>query len=138
MDISFLIRKTPKTPNGKHKNKNKNKNENSKSQSQIDSPSSSSPSFSFSKYHRHGHTIGFVLIVFQHHASNLREENHFRWALPASPQPGAEPGIFVWGGQVAILIYLSRQPHILIYIRFFIVYTLFYLISYRHTHTKQQ
>ena len=24
---------------------------------------------------------------------------------------GAEPGIFVWGGQVATLIYLSRQPH---------------------------
>ena len=24
---------------------------------------------------------------------------------------GAEPGIFVWGGQVATLIYLSRQLH---------------------------
>ena len=50
----------------------------------------------------------------------------------------AKSGIFVWGGQVATLIYLSRQPHTHIYIRFFIIYTFFYLISYIYTHTKQQ
>mgnify|MGYP007054604674 CR=1 FL=1 len=45
---------------------------------------------------------------------------------------------FYLGGQVETLIYLSKQPHIHIHIRFFIIYTLFYLISYIYTHTKQQ
>ena len=41
--------------------------------------------------------------------------------LGALPHPGAEPGIFVWEGQVATLIYLSRQAsHTHIYIHFFI------------------
>ena len=54
---------------------------------------------------------------------------------------GAEPRIFVWEGQVATLIYLSRQAshtHIFIYIHmlFYYIYTLFYLISYIYTHTQ--
>ena len=64
------------------------------------------------------------------------------------PQPGAKPGIFIWRGQVATLIYLSKQPsHTYIYTHtcaFFIIYThthiytLFYLISYIHTPTQHQ
>ena len=64
------------------------------------------------------------------------------------PQPGAKPGIFVLGGQVATLIYLSKQPsytyiyihthaHFLLYTHTHI-YTLFYLISYINTPTQHQ
>ena len=44
---------------------------------------------------------------------------------------------FCLGGQVTTLIYLSRQLHIHMYIRFFIIYTFFYLISYIYIHTHQ-
>ena len=46
-----------------------------------------------------------------------------------------EPEIFVSEGQVAALIYLSRQPPTYTYIHtlFTIIYTLFYLISYIYT-----
>ena len=48
---------------------------------------------------------------------------------------GAEPGIFVWGGQVATLIYLSRQPHIHIYISFFYyIHTFLFDKLYIYTH----
>ena len=42
---------------------------------------------------------------------------------------------FCLGGQVATLIYLSRQPPKCTYTHAFLLYTLFYLISYTHTHT---
>ena len=52
---------------------------------------------------------------------------------------GTELGIFVWGSQVATLIYLSRQPsHTHIHKLFYYTHTLFYLISYIYTYTKQQ
>ena len=56
---------------------------------------------------------------------------------------GAEPRIFIWGGQVAALIYLSKQPPTYTYTHaFFIIYTFFYLISYIYiyiyTHTKKK
>ena len=66
------------------------------------------------------------------------------WAFPMHSScicSGAEPGIFVWRGQVAALIYLSRQPHTHIYTNvFFIYYThiFFYLISYIYTHTQKK
>ena len=47
-------------------------------------------------------------------------------------QPGAESGIFVWRGQVAKLSYIHTHTH------FFIIYTLFYFISYIYKHTQQQ
>ena len=53
-------------------------------------------------------------------------------------QPGAESEIFVWRGQVARLIYLSRQLPPPQHTHFFIIYTLFYFISYIYTHTQQQ
>ena len=47
------------------------------------------------------------------------------------PQPGAKPGIFIWRGQVATLIYLSKQPsHTYIYI-----HTHARFLLYTHTHT---
>ena len=76
------------------------------------------------------------------------------WAFPMHSScicSGAEPGIFFWRGQVAALIYLSRQPHTHIYTNvfffyyyiqmfFFIYYThtFFYLISYIYTHTPKK
>ena len=54
-------------------------------------------------------------------------------------QPRAESGIFVWTGQVARLIYLSRQPpppplpHTL----FYYIHP-FFFVSYIYTHTQQQ
>lgn len=57
-------------------------------------------------------------------------------------RPGAELGIFVWGVQVATLIYLSRQPHTHINTHaFFIIYTHFFLFDklYIYTHpTKKE
>ena len=56
-------------------------------------------------------------------------------------QLGAESGIFVWRGQVARLIYLSRQPPPpppLTHTHFFIIYTIFYFIIYIYKHTQQQ
>ena len=57
--------------------------------------------------------------------------------------PGAELGIFIWGSQVAALIYLSKQPPTYTYTHAFLLYTyFFYLISYiyiyTHTHTHQK
>ena len=52
----------------------------------------------------------------------------------------AKSEIFVWGGQVATLIYLSRQllTHTYIHMLFFYyIHTLFYLIGYIYTHTQQ-
>ena len=56
-----------------------------------------------------------------------------QYGLPYYSHTGAESENFVWGGQVATLIFLSRQPHIHIYIHCFIIFTLFYLISYIYT-----
>ena len=50
---------------------------------------------------------------------------------------GAEPEIFIQGGQVAALIYLSKQPPTYTYTHAFLLYTHFYLISYIYTHTKK-
>ena len=59
---------------------------------------------------------------------------------------GAKPEIFVLGGGVVALIYLSKQlphtvTHIYTHTHFFIIYThinmLFYLISYIYAHTQQ-
>ena len=50
---------------------------------------------------------------------------------------GAELGIFGLGGQVTILIYLSRQPpHTHIHALFYYINILFYLISYIYIHTQ--
>ena len=59
---------------------------------------------------------------------------------------GAEPGIFIWGGQVATLIYLSKQPPTCTYTHAFLLYThvfLFdklyiYIYIYTHTHTPKK
>ena len=51
---------------------------------------------------------------------------------------GAEPEIFIRGGQVAALIYLSKQPPTYTYTHAFLLYTHFYLISYIYTHTKKK
>ena len=40
---------------------------------------------------------------------------------------GAEPGIFIWGGQVTALIYLSKQPPTYIYTHAFLLYTHFFI-----------
>ena len=65
------------------------------------------------------------------------------WAFPMHSScicSGVEPGIFVWRGQVAALIYLSRQPHTHIYTNVFFYYThtFFYLISYIYMHTQKK
>ena len=54
---------------------------------------------------------------------------------------GAEPGIFIWGGQVAALIYLSKQPPTYTYTHAFLLYTHFLfdkLYIYIYTHTKKK
>ena len=40
---------------------------------------------------------------------------------------GAEPRIFIWGGQVAALIYLSKQPPTYTYTHAFLLYTHFFI-----------
>ena len=54
---------------------------------------------------------------------------------------GAELGIFIWGGQVAALIYLSKQPHTYTYTHAFLLYTHFLfdkLYIYIYTHQKKK
>ena len=45
----------------------------------------------------------------------------------SGPPPGAEPGIFIWGGQVVALIYLSKQPPTYTYTHAFLLYTYFFI-----------
>ena len=59
------------------------------------------------------------------------------WAFPMHSScicSGVEPGIFVWRGQVAALIYLSRQPHTHIYtnVFFFNYIQMFFYLLYTH------
>ena len=77
---------------------------------------------------------------------HMRGRKHTSNAWCGARCVGVEPGIFVWRGQVAALIYLSRQPphtythtHTHTHTHLFLllyththtyIYTLFYLISY--------
>ena len=89
---------------------------------------------------------------------HMRGRKHTSNAWCGARCVGVEPGIFVWRGQVAALIYLLRQPphtyihtythtHTHTHTNVFIIiyththtyiYTLFYLISYIYTHTPSK
>ena len=79
---------------------------------------------------------GFILLCF---TLSCAQELCLTFPKLAKPKPGAESRIFIWGGQIAALIYLSKQPPTFTYTHVFLLYThFFYLISYIYTHTKKK
>ena len=64
---------------------------------------------------------------------HMRGRKHTSNAWCGARCVGVEPGIFVWRGQVAALIYLSRQPpHTYTHTH---THTCFYYYIHTHTHT---
>ena len=82
-----------------------------------------------------------VYYYFPFHTQKKKKKNYICLLQKKFLTLEAEPEIFIWGGQVATLIYLSKQPLTYTYTHvFFIIYIFFYLISYIYiyTHTPKK